>query len=314
MKPRHSGKLANVKEKEMESSVEIVTEKPCPLCKIEAIPFRFENVTVAGRDVRLGYNHCKKCGLNFVSPRLSDAGLHLLYNATYLNGTVSGKYNTTEEVSHNEYQTFKKYIQKYSAGRQWNLLDIGCGVGNLLETLKDLENVAAEGLEYSEYASNLALSKGLRVKKGDLLQLQYEASSFDCITVMYVLEHVPEPFEVIKRAFSLLRPDGLLMVAVPNLRYLNAVNSIGLLRILTGRNHTLHPQEHLQNFTPKTLVKMVEAAGFSVTYKGMATPLRTGSLFVRVMKGVASFPLTLLHSLGYTVGGIHMVAKKGAVS
>jgi len=298
----------------MGSAADVLTEKTCPLCRIQAVPFKFETVTVAGHAVRLGYNVCKSCGLNFVSPRLSEEGLNLLYNTTYLSGTVSGKYNTTEEVSHNEYQTFKKYVEKYSAGKKWTLLDIGCGVGNLIEALNNLKNVEAEGLEYSEYASSIAVSKGLRVKKGDLLQLMYEKSSFDCITVMYVLEHVPEPFEVLKRAYSLLRPNGLLMISVPNLRYLKIVNSMGILRILTGRNNTLHPQEHLQNFTPKTLVKMINAAGFTVIYKGMATPLRTGSPLVKLMKNAAFFPLMILHRLGFTVGGIHMIAKKGVTT
>lgn len=294
----------------MNRSESLTVEKKCPMCGAQSTPYKYESVRIAEEDVLLGLNNCGNCNLHYISPRLSDDGLKLLYDNSYLSGTVSGHYNTNEEVSHYEYLAFKDYVLKYRSGAQEKLLDVGCGVGNFLDILASVDNLAVEGVEFSDFAFKKALDKGHLVRKGDLLELDYPESSFDFIAALYVLEHVPNPFDVIKKAFALLRPGGYLILAVPNLRYLNLVNNYNFLRFLTGREKTLHPQEHLQNFTPITIKRMVEAAGFTVEAQEMARPLRTGASFVQVAKSAAWVPLMALHRMGYTVGGIHLIARK----
>lgn len=294
----------------MEQKNELLSEVLCPYCKTENAAYGFEVITIGGKDISLGLNNCKKCKLNYVSPRLSQKGLALLYDTEYMTSTVSGKYNTQEDVSLAEYLTFKKYISKYSCGEKWKLLDIGCGVGNLLSNVRELPDITTEGVEFSEYAASNAVEKGFKVWKGDLLEIKLEPCSYDCITIMYVLEHVPQPLEVLQKSFELLRPGGYLMIAVPNYRYLRCVNKFNVLQLLSGRKGTLHPQEHLQNYTPTTINAMITSAGFEIKHHGIASPLKTGSLFVQIAKSTAWIPFFLLFKLGYNMGGIHTIARK----
>lgn len=98
-----------------------------------------------------------------------------------------------------------------------NLLDIGCGTGDFLVNCKKGGwNIV--GVEPNINAQKLVASK-LRNDKttkfySDLLEIKTE--KFDVITMWHVLEHVPNLEEYISKLKSLLKPNGVLVIAVPN--------------------------------------------------------------------------------------------------
>jgi 2-polyprenyl-3-methyl-5-hydroxy-6-metoxy-1,4-benzoquinol methylase len=132
------------------------------------------------------------------------------------------------------------------------VLDVGCSSGAFLHQLNrrfpgayDVVGTDASGapLDYAE-------SRGLPVVRGDFLQQNFGGRKFDAITFWAVIEHLLEPKAFLDKARSLLKPDGVCFVLVPNMSSLAT-------RVLGARYRYIYPQ-HLNYFTRSTLLKLVE--------------------------------------------------------
>jgi 2-polyprenyl-3-methyl-5-hydroxy-6-metoxy-1,4-benzoquinol methylase len=99
-----------------------------------------------------------------------------------------------------------------------NLLDIGAGTGDFLLTAKQ-NGWSAIGVEPSEKAKGIAIGKG--IKFSDSTQ-ELESNSFDVITMWHVLEHVPNLEIQIKELKRLVKPNGTIIIAVPNFKSYDA--------------------------------------------------------------------------------------------
>lgn len=98
------------------------------------------------------------------------------------------------------------------------ILDIGAGVGDFLSVAKN-DGWEIIGKEPSEKAKAIAQKKGV-VFVNDLLEL--ESNSFDVITMWHVLEHVPDLENQIAELKRLLKPNGTILIAVPNFKSFDA--------------------------------------------------------------------------------------------
>ena len=99
-----------------------------------------------------------------------------------------------------------------------NLLDIGAGTGDFLLTAKQ-NGWNTIGVEPSEKAKGIAIGKG--VQFSDSTQ-ELESNSFDVITMWHVLEHVPNLENEIKELKRLVKPNGTIIIAVPNYKSYDA--------------------------------------------------------------------------------------------
>ncbi|WP_338409672.1 class I SAM-dependent methyltransferase [uncultured Flavobacterium sp.] len=99
-----------------------------------------------------------------------------------------------------------------------SLLDIGAGTGDFLIQAK-ASGWNTLGVEPNEKAKKISLSKGVRFAKSleDL-----ENNTFDVITMWHVLEHVPNLKHQIKTLKRLLKPNGTIIIAVPNYKSFDA--------------------------------------------------------------------------------------------
>ncbi len=96
------------------------------------------------------------------------------------------------------------------------LLDIGCGAGDFLALMQAEGQWQVFGLEPNAVAVRYAREeRGLDVKIGHLPDSALPAQSFDAITMWHVLEHVPDPAQVLAEVHRLLKPNGVLVVGVP---------------------------------------------------------------------------------------------------
>jgi 2-polyprenyl-3-methyl-5-hydroxy-6-metoxy-1,4-benzoquinol methylase len=100
------------------------------------------------------------------------------------------------------------------------ILDIGAGVGDFLQVAKN-DGWETIGIEPSAKAKTIAKSKGVSFVE-DLSQL--ENNSFDIITMWHVLEHVPDLENQIKELKRLLKPNGTVIIAVPNFKSHDALH------------------------------------------------------------------------------------------
>ena len=99
-----------------------------------------------------------------------------------------------------------------------SVLDIGAGTGDFLSVVKE-NGWNTIGVEPSEKAKAIAQKKGVSFVEQTS---ELENNSFDVITMWHVLEHVPNLDNQIKELKRLLKPNGSLIIAVPNFKSFDA--------------------------------------------------------------------------------------------
>ena len=137
---------------------------------------------------------------------------------------------------------------------QGKLLDIGCSSGGFLASLRS-PSWQLFGIEMSEWAAKLARERsGAEVLVGDALDARFAPGTFDAITCFHVLEHLPQPAEVLARIGEWLKPGGIFYVMTPN------IDSVGA-RVFGSYWYALEVPRHLYLFSPASLRKLCQSAG-----------------------------------------------------
>ena len=94
------------------------------------------------------------------------------------------------------------------------VLDIGCGRGSLLAALAGL-GARGIGLERAATGSSGGHA-GFQLRVGELTEQRFPAASFDAVVLWHVLEHLGNPQEALAEIGRIIKPGGLLLIAVPN--------------------------------------------------------------------------------------------------
>lgn len=178
---------------------------------------------------------------------VSNKKFDLMYNSNFSMLETTPKppveelgyyYESSDYISHTDakktiidkiYQVVKKYtlnkklqlINSFQTESK-NILDVGCGTGDFLEICNS-NNWNVVGVEPNESARKLSIKKlnaSSKIYK-DIFELKHE--QFDVITLWHVLEHVPDLDAYILQLKKLLKPNGVLIVAVPNYKSYDAL-------------------------------------------------------------------------------------------
>lgn len=181
----------------------------------------------------------------------------------WINQNIEDGYQYDASQSHDTAKTAASGLE----GKK--VLDVGCGGGILSESMArrgadvtgiDLgeENLKAASL----HAEQSGLSEVLRYQHIPVERFAAEhAGTFDVVTCMEMLEHVPDPAAIVKACFDLLAPGGVCVLSTINRNpksYLFAI--IGaeyVLRLLDRGTH-----DYDKFITPSELDKMAINAGF----------------------------------------------------
>jgi 2-polyprenyl-3-methyl-5-hydroxy-6-metoxy-1,4-benzoquinol methylase len=99
-----------------------------------------------------------------------------------------------------------------------SILDIGAGTGEFLSVARQ-DGWKTIGVEPSDKAKAIAKNKGVSFVEQTS---ELESHSFDVISMWHVLEHVPDLNQQIKELKRLLKPNGTLIIAVPNFKSFDA--------------------------------------------------------------------------------------------
>jgi ubiquinone/menaquinone biosynthesis C-methylase UbiE len=196
-------------------------------------------------------------------------------------------------------------------GGPGRLLDVGAGTGIFMHLARE-RGWEPTGVDICPLTADKAEREfGVRIAVGPFEQHQFDGRRFDAVTMLDVLEHVHDPLASLRRVHDLLRPGGAVCIAVPNQRsLLTAVvdtyaraGGPAADRLLLR----LYVAPHLHYFTPKTLRRLVSAAGFRLH------TLRQGSVYLgRYRLALAlRIPLEMILAAGAAVG---MNARLGVVA
>ncbi len=130
-----------------------------------------------------------------------------------------------------------------------DVLDVGCGAGNMIHHLSRYGRV--KGIDVDARPVAMAQARGYDVRQGDPSRgIQFPDSSFDLVTVLDVIEHIDDDEEVLREAFRVLRPSGLLTISTPAFQWL--------------WSHNDELNAHKRRYSPRELRARVESAGFHI--------------------------------------------------
>ena len=252
----------------------------CPGC---GSPQRQPPVLLRGRDRLTGAPGeftvvaCPACGLAYTLPRLRPADFSTYYPESYSAyepNSAPARPSLGERVGELQREAIIRYgpyreIWKRPPGR---LLDVGCGVGDLAAAFAR-RGWEACGIEPSPIAAAHARAAGVDAVVGTLDDAPWPMAHFDAIIFNHSLEHVDDPAATMATAARLLRPGGVVAIAVPNFGSPH--------RLLFGSAwFQLDLPRHLQHFDRDSLTGLVRRAGLRPIASGTATmrPSPIGSL------------------------------------
>lgn len=223
---------------------------------------------------------CRRCGLVYANPRPLPEALISLYNEYHQRDSKDE--HTWERLMALNFDDTSAVLDQMFPGKG-RLLDIGCGYGHFIGIMKS-KGWAASGIEPSENASAYAKSKGLAVIRTVIEDAAFAENSFDAITAFYVLEHLFDPRAALKKIRALLKPGGALVLRVPH-----TTPIVKLLKRLGIKNNLYDMPFHLYDFSPDTITRLLERAGFidiTVTPGYPTMPPRHAEFIVSLMSGM----------------------------
>jgi 2-polyprenyl-3-methyl-5-hydroxy-6-metoxy-1,4-benzoquinol methylase len=146
------------------------------------------------------------------------------------------------------------------------VLDLGCGSGSvgrsLLETGKAKEVV---GVEIFTAAAQQASAHYSKVYTGDLETLALDYNHyFDYAICGDILEHLKDPYAVVRRIGGWLKENGRLVCSVPNVRNWRVLKRLVFSGDWAYEDSGIMDFTHLRFFTRKTCQEMLKAGGFEI--------------------------------------------------
>lgn len=234
---------------------------------------QFVNCNLCGNNntetvaIQNGFNvvRCRSCGLVYVNPRPSSEALIEMYNTYHSRDSKDPE--SWSCLMKKNFMHASEILQKAFPlpppaaggleGRKKRLLDVGCGYGYFLDMIQK-KGWDVTGIDPSANAVSIAQKKGLNITRKTIEEMDYPENSFDAVTMFYVLEHLPDPYDALKKILVMLKPGGMLILRIPH-----TTPIVQLLSLLGIKNNLYDAPFHLYDFSPKTMTSLLEKAGFS---------------------------------------------------
>jgi SAM-dependent methyltransferase len=232
---------------------------PCPICgsdtaELATIRSDFSHVDFA-------FRRCHTCGLVFVAnPREDFAAL---YDAAYYRGDGADSFvNYIEEMGNPdtirvyEWRGITRAVRSLCDGPTVRWLDFGCGLGGLVRHARAHGFADVYGYDQG-WGADWAREHGIELL--DEQQLRDSAGTFDVVTAIEVVEHIPGPLGPMEQIASLLRPGGVFFLTTGNA----AVHRDSF----TSWKY-VHPDIHVTYFEPRTLSEVYRRVGLEPVAAG----------------------------------------------
>jgi len=136
------------------------------------------------------------------------------------------------------------------------LLDVGCGSGIFLDTAKS-RGFKVRGVDFNKYVLHLLPDS---VRNDVVISNFFEYTTnemFDVVTMFFVIEHLPNVEEVLKKVWGMLKRGGILAISTPNGRGFTA-------SLRPKKYYSIIPEDHLYEFSLDGMIKLLERNGYKV--------------------------------------------------
>jgi len=233
--------------------------RQCPYCRCRRTRRHY---VVNGETVR----YCQNCNLIFREKHESEENIANYYRNNFYEDWGDDQEGRLRDTIYLDALRFLE--AKISKGL---LLDIGASNGRLLSIARG-RGWEVEGQEISKDSCRLAKEKyDLDLISDDLKDMEWKADHFDAITMINVLDHLPDPWWVLEKSFGALKQGGAVYIRVPN-GYLHSC----LYRITGGLPITTLEEKirkflviHLYHLTSRFFNRVLKEKGFrSIIIRG----------------------------------------------
>ena len=224
---------------------------------------------------------CEACGLVFVNPvpifeptdEFSTISREFEYTE-YMHGPVTEQILAFErrQLAANAEEVARLADGGRSPASPLRFLDVGCGSGASVRAATDL-GWEAIGIDLDpELVRKGREALGADLRCTPILDADLPFGQFDLVKLRDVIEHLPNPQEVLVRVRDLLAPDGVALFVTPNEGGLATQVRIAL-RLKRKVVATVPPPHHLHSFDPRTLVRTLRRAGLDPRIVTTTTPM-----------------------------------------
>jgi SAM-dependent methyltransferase len=215
----------------------------------------------------------------FANPRPDTSDLSKFYRSNYYSySPVDNPFAERDEKLYRLFCSNGHYFSKFlrlpyrhairlvRGERGARILDIGCGAGHFLATVKRALGFDAYGVEPWNSNDTLAEKHGFTIFHGDLVDARFSDAFFDIVTINQVLEHIPDPRTLMREIRRILRPSGTMVLGLPNRDAL-------LFRIFGKHWSGLDAPRHIFIPTIRSIRALCESEGFAYdSVRGNGSP------------------------------------------
>ena len=197
---------------------------------------------------------CNACGLVQVLPHLSAHAVAAKYHDDW---NHFAPYVSQSAAHRSYFRVLINFLETIVPMRGKKMLDVGCAIGLLVDEANRY-GIKAEGIDISKSA--VAHGKKQHVPlfnqtSTSWVKKKKNVDQYDVITALSVIEHETDPIGMLQSLYALTKPNGIVVLSTPNFdtvyRKLMGPRWVGY----------QHP-EHLWIFTPRTITRLLQQAGF----------------------------------------------------
>lgn len=215
---------------------------------------------------------CQACGFRHVVPLPEPAALESAYRETYYADEKptflahAGEDQAWAQLSQDDRLDVMEALLPRPRRR---LLDIGSGPGFFLKTAKN-RGWQVMGIEPSRQAAAHARDLGVEVTEGFFnAETAAKLGRFDAVHLNNVLEHVPDPANIVALAHDILEPGGVICAGVPN-----DFSPLQIAAEASGLEPWwVQPPHHLNYFDFDSLQSLLEKIGFTARERLTSFPM-----------------------------------------
>ena len=232
----------------------------CPLCAEADFSLHVQATDNLVSRETFNILKCGACGFLLTGPRPAEANAGTYYKSLeYVSHSDSSKglINKLFKIARSYTLGMKVSLVRQLHPDAKSILDYGCGTGDFLSAAQK-SGLTVTGIEPDADARAIAASKNNVVPLEPNVLANMPAAQFDLITLWHVLEHVYSLDETIKALSNLLKPDGKLVIAVPNAGSFDN-------RIYGAQWAAWDVPRHIYHFTPADIRRLMLRHGLSVT-------------------------------------------------